>query len=441
MPRAQPKRVTATSRNTGRTIRAGLPVYYGADCFDRVEARLEAIYTELVKRLWERLAPRTPAPAAAPTLHVVHSPIARPTSVRTAAGDHVIFDQYLGQLFSRLTRIEMCDAPAQVVDAYLYRLYGQRLLIAGKSREAAAFALASKAAATDDEREQPLAENEEQLATRNRMTHAQEAFAIGHELMHLALHDESNYRGLSEVFEEVINRAIAAKRKAAKARTDDGRMLLVNRHYFDDVRQVYRRRGMDTADLDEPEDPDSYFADTDDVDLIAVFARPDVRLEAMCDLFAATSVVNILGSESFTPIEVMATTTLALQHLRLIQLLDNFVSGQESPNGLDDYSLQSMARVTLLRTGLGFALQTSMQHGDSVDDVEVREALSRLHQAAARLNRLHTGVILDNLLLGLDLPRIGEALLADPSLATTIDDLSSNTRWLRSVLGFPSRQG
>jgi IrrE N-terminal-like domain len=404
-----------------------------------VEARLEASYIELVVLLWERLASPTPAPA--PTLHVVHSPIARPTSVRTNAGDHVIFDQYLGQLFSRLTRIEMSDAPAQVVDAYLFRLYGQRLLIAGMSREAAAFALASKSTATDDEREHALAEDEEQLRIRSLMTHVQEAFAIGHELMHLALHDDATYRELSEVFDDVIERAIAAKREAAKARTDDGRMSLFNRQYLDDVLQVYRRRGIDTADLAEPDDPDSYFADADDIDLPAVFVRPDVRLEAMCDLFAATSVANVLGDIGLTAIDVMATTTLALQHLRLVQLLDNFVSGQESPIGLDDYCLQSIARVTLLRTGLGFALQLSMQHADSANEVEVAEAMNRLHQAAVRLNRLHTGVVLDNLLLGLDLPRIGEALLADPSVATTIDNLSSNTRLLRSVLGFPAREG
>ena len=170
---------------TASRLDSQLPILYGADCLERVQPLLVERYHSVVNHIWSRL----PSTQPAPTIHVIHSPFAQPTSVFDVNGRHLIYDQYLGQLFNRLTRIELLDADPRIVDSYVLKIFGQRNLIRGKSSVAGAMADVAGSVATPSDIQRALAENEDLLRLRVFVASAQEEFAIGHELIHTLIED------------------------------------------------------------------------------------------------------------------------------------------------------------------------------------------------------------------------------------------------------------
>jgi hypothetical protein len=59
----------------------------------------------------------------APVLHVASSPYALTEMLRTSSGTWIVYDQFLGQVFSRLSALVDQGAELLSIDAYLAKLY------------------------------------------------------------------------------------------------------------------------------------------------------------------------------------------------------------------------------------------------------------------------------------------------------------------------------
>ncbi|MBF4580781.1 hypothetical protein [Frigoribacterium sp. VKM Ac-2530] len=342
------------------------------------------------------------------------------------SGNHIVFDQYIGQIFNRLTRLELCDAPTNVVDSYLFKLRAQQLHIADRDRSAAALIVLSGMACSVEEREAALLETEEQLLERSRRSVVQEAFAVGHEVMHLVL----EYPDLRVLYDDFFHEVLDVARERAKI----GLNTEVEASYEADLQAIQVRRGRPVRSADSPRLPLSSLGL--ETVLLSAFDRHDVRTEAICDLFAALNLRYVLaGQVDMDDGDILATCTLALQHLRMIQYMDNRDSGSDETVG--DYATQSAARVTLLRTGLAMALELELTLA-GMNPAVVEKEVHLLHQRATVLNRRHTSVVADHL-LAISLDRTAESVLGDQSLTSDVDSLATNREALRSLLGFVRR--
>src|SRR4051794_14414686 len=76
-----------------------------------------------------------------PELYVTSSPYALTEMLRTSSRTWIVYDQFLGQVFARLSALIDQSADLDSIDAYLAKLYSDRLLVAGRGREALLVAL------------------------------------------------------------------------------------------------------------------------------------------------------------------------------------------------------------------------------------------------------------------------------------------------------------
>lgn len=401
-----------------------LRTMYGADCFDRVMPPMANQYRQWASTYATILG--LDERGGAPDVHVVHSPGAQPATFPMKSGNHIVFDQYIGQVFNRLTRLELRDAPSHVVDAYLLKLRAQQLHISNRDRSAAALLVLSHMACTPEEREAALVETDDELLNRSLMTVVQEAFTVGHEVMHLVL----GYPDLRARYEDFFLEV----RDVARERMKIALGPEAEASYEADLEAIRGRRGWTSGPTDAPEL--SLAALGPDAVLLAAFDRQDLQTEAVCDLFAALNLRYVLaGQIDMDEIDILATCTLALQHLRLIQHIDQ----RDSSSGetAREYATQSSARVTLLRTGLAMVIDIE-SFLENKNPLVAEKEVDRLHRRATALNRMHTSVVADHLLL-IDLDRSAESVLGDQSHTSVIDSLAANREALRGMLGFARR--
>jgi hypothetical protein len=347
----------------------------------------------------------------------VHSPFARPTSVHSNGDRHLIYDQYLGQVFNRLTRIEFTEADSEVVYSYAFKLFGQRNLIRGEFATAAAMAKSSVTIATQEKVQAALAESEDQFKLRTMVAAMQEYFALCHELVHVVIEDGDGGR-LREAFEPVLDAHTSGITDAVDGLTSGELRQYLAASLAADGANLAERRGRGAIEQnafqlsDEELDHDiRRFADQ-----IEKVRRPDIVQEAMCDHFAAVLAAEFLGSTNEGRPLVYAASALGLLHLRLIQYLDGVADPAEvSQNDFD----QAILRASILRTGLRLDLM-ARPGGE--------ELAAEFHNLATVFNERHSKIVLDQVMT-FDLARFASDRAAE---APTVPDDAE----VRQRLGF-----
>lgn len=379
-----------------------LPVLYGADCKTRVQPLLAQGYQSVVDDVWTRL----PGDRAAPELHVVHSPVAHPVSFHSDGERHLIYDQYLGQVFNKLTRLELADANSDVTYSYAFKLFGQRNLIRGQFDIAAAMADSSESIASQAQIRAAIAESSDEFELRSAVAMMQERFTLCHELVHFVIED-GNADELRRRFDPILGSHVDRMARAVAAMSDgEFRRHMVESLAADDARLAERRgRAVDddaSFQLTEEQLDDNirqYAAQLDHM------KRPELAQEAMCDYFGAILAADHLrSSDEMRPI-VYAASALGLLHLRLLQYFDSVADPDKSSR--ENFEL-AILRASILRTGL--SLELSTRPGG-------KELAEEFHALTTTFNQGHSKVVLDQVLT-FDLARFAtdmEARVTSPA--------------------------
>lgn len=288
-----------------------------------VNEQLERFYHTTYARL-TALLEQYDVPAA-PALRVVRSPFALTELLRTPTTTWIVYDQYLGQVFSRLSALVEQRAELASIDAYLTKLQANRLLVAGRGREALLMTFVHEVLRADDDfRAVPSAERWLSVV-------AQETFTLAHELVHHALSVSPAFReiwwdayfGVIETADEIAreNPARPDNRRAAEMLADDYNREYVRRHGDLDVdvlAQGHRELTRQYLEL---------LAESPDVSPEAVSADVVLSEEAVCDGVAAVLTAQLLGQGDVDRTRATLVSCLeATQHLRLIKYMDGAIA-------------------------------------------------------------------------------------------------------------------
>jgi hypothetical protein len=314
-----------------------LHVLYGRDAFVRVEPVLAGNYEAICAAAWDALVTthvgngREEPVLPCPQLHVVHSMISRAASTREGKVWSLIYDQHLGQILSQLTRLVHGQALTEAVDAYLHKLFGQRLLVAGEIVGALAMWVRSQ------EGELMPTESGEQLIERLELVCAQEAFVIAHELTHVLLNLVPDIRvELSKEVFDFVQRIPPPGAEVVEAYPDFWR---------DSVVDVYARYGstidreaIEAQEYETPRDPSTELR-----------SNPQLLEEVICDYAGAIASAQVCKVMARIRFERSFTAAgMALHHLRLLQMLDSF-SRPEGGRRVSEEAYDSVTRLSVHR--------------------------------------------------------------------------------------------
>lgn len=138
------------------------------------------------QRLYERLKAHVIPVGGYPELFVTYSSERRCELVRIAGKLYLVYDQYLGQSFNRLNRIQFAKhRPDQLSMAYACKFVAERLVTLNAIAPAAFFGLMSREFEQNaHEKGSPFESIGEDEGLRHQMIAAQEMFVMAHELAH-----------------------------------------------------------------------------------------------------------------------------------------------------------------------------------------------------------------------------------------------------------------
>lgn len=406
-----------------RQLSIVLHAQYGADCERRVRNSLAARYRATAGTVWEAIATLTTANGSVPALAVVHSPQSLPRLLTLDTESVLVYDQHLGQVFSRLTRLTLGRAEPLLVDSYLAKLAGVRLLSRGRWQSAAAFAYMSVSFRDQAVSRQP-AETEGDRSRRHRLTSAQEVFVIGHELAH---HLRSAEPEVFASFDEDVETVLKSWHEAE--RTELGADDMVEELTRSAAAVWERRHG--PLEPDEIAQIRKGFADQADDDPMGADRRTtfdtfmndsQFREEATCDVLAGLATIPVLVRGGLPATEAVEAVGYALHHLRLIQTI-NLVADGHGHEVLTRGLWTSMHRLTILRVALGYLI-----------DVIYRQSIvtqERCHEIMTAVNLLHSEIVGDELLWH-------TSFTLREALGISDHDRASSHEVVREILGFGS---
>jgi hypothetical protein len=407
---------------------------YGNDCRERTSPTLIGLYSSAAESLWTHLGESFDhAPRLKPSLEVVHSAIARPTTFRNGQHETLVYDQYLGQIFNRLTSLTIEGASVHAVDQYMYRLYAQRAFVVGRFRTSALFGLAAKAALGQMDRPPQDPTNQ---ARRGQLVAAQEIFVIGHELVHTCFsRDTVGAAERTSWYTDLMQMAYNAPfyhadfpdlsdRKEIEAAFDED--------YTESIRSALRRRGIPDSDLPprvrDPDETRRLFQVRERM-VQMVAEQTELLEECVCDAFAVIATSKALVRNGRNPVSVASGAVLALHHLRLIQFLDRILAGQLGSYNiysLSDFFSQAAARVSMLRTFISTLLVLNGKPG----------AAETIQQELIKINQVYATVVFDQVMHCMDFSAMESKLEQMPEVATSATDFETDRNSLKQLLGF-----
>lgn len=332
-----------------------------------------------------------------PETVVVSSPFALTEVLRRGRTAYVIYDQFLGQILSRLTALVDQAAPLSSIDCYLSKLYAARLLFAGRGREALMVALVHHTLrAEDDFRGLPSPE-------RLRSVLEQETYAMAHELAHVAFAESDELRsrwfdfyfGICSVAEEIRAEMdpVIEDRVYAEMLADDHNREWVRRHGPMDEEVLTERR---TRMVENFLTKSSFRPMTVD----EVRGDPVLAEEAACDgLSAVLTVQATTQGDPDAILQALCSSLRASQHLRLIKVIDSRI---RDPRRVDASVHATTARGAQLRLFLR-AVVESETGGLLLGLPEETENLDFLNQLLVSLrdvNVLFYEQLFDSILTG-----------------------------------------
>lgn len=373
-----------------------------------------------------------------PETVIVSSPFALTEVLRRGGTAYVVYDQFLGQILSRLTALVDQAAPLSSIDCYLSKLYAARLLVAGRGREALMVATVHRdLRAQDDFRGLPSPE-------RLRSVFEQETYAMAHELAHAAFAESDGFRamwfdfyfGICSVAEEIraeMDPSIE-DRAYAEMLADDHNREWVRRHgpMDEEVLAEGRARMVENFMKWSSHRPTT-------VD--EVRADPILAEEAACDGLSA--ILTVQATTQGDPdgiLQALRSSLRASQHLRLIKVIDSRI---RDPKRVDASVHATTARGAQLRLFLRAVVESEMG-GLLLGLPDETESLGFLDQLLVGLRDVNVRFyeqLFDNILTGSFYERF-ESPAAAAAMTSAVDDLPAGPQSWRlaaDILGFNAR--
>lgn len=285
-------------------------------------------------------------------MEVVHSLATRPLSSFDGKSWYLTYDQHLGQVLNRLTRLVLSEVDRDVADRYLEKLFAQRLAVAGQF--VAALAMSKPWLGSTP----PPPETSAQLKRRSLLVHAQEAFVIGHEMTHVLLGQVPALR--DELADELfmllkVEQATpeATDQEAFEEYWDSSVRAALQRYGLTPSKERYRGLWNPPAGAVEALSSDAALLE-----------------ECICDYVG--SVAGAMASVRLgrsLPTEAFVASGIALHNLRLLQQLDRYASGTEGDER-DATFQESVTRLSVHRTAIR-VFCTSMSDSLPLDAAKV----------------------------------------------------------------------
>ncbi len=135
MPSDAIVRSPSTSEPDG-VISAYLALTRGHDFSEGVRTEQVALYKFAYDYGWRQLRALTGSQLNVPQLRTVYTSKAHAEAVSIGEHTYIVYDQYLGQIINRLSRLFFEDADPREVDAYLFKLFALRSLTQGQYQSA-----------------------------------------------------------------------------------------------------------------------------------------------------------------------------------------------------------------------------------------------------------------------------------------------------------------
>ena len=346
-----------------------------------VSAGLEAQYRSIYQGLIELL--ESAGFAEPPALHVVYSPFALTEFLGTSSQTWIVYDQFLGQIFARLTALVDQNADLNAIDTYLTKVYADRLLVNGRSRESLLVVLAHSVMRLGDEFRATSSTDRWKSVT------AQETFTLAHELTHFALAASPQFRSkwwelyseLTFTAEEILRTRPGRPtiEQAAQALADDHNREYVRRHGDLDPAVLAEGRAKLAAQY-------ASRIESSLIDIADVMADAGLAEEVVCDGIAVILTGQLLGRGDAKAVRATLVSALkAIQHLRLIKFMDaQLLDSQRAEQVLRASTARGHSLRLFLRAifesgmaGLWFGIPSL----EEVDPDEFHQFLVDLHDA------------------------------------------------------------
>ncbi|MEV4535275.1 hypothetical protein AB0J82_15730 [Asanoa sp. NPDC049518] len=276
-------------------------------------------------------------------LHITYSQEAKAETLRLGDGSIVIYDQYLGQVFSQLNRLVVKPTSFRAITCYLFKICANLSLINGYPQEAMDYGLMHlRLRPQTADGYQPWSELTDPIGfhdapeperqprfrfteqDRGAFSFLQEAFVLCHELAHHLLRARSlaaltARRRLIECFElgrtyhEIMREdgRIGDPVRRADALLSD--WIILHQRMFG--------RAPTPTEIQREVDHMASQSDERDVDVARLLADPGMAEECLCDLFAADVVGQLARSIGKRHGDGVLASFMALHWMRLIRTL------------------------------------------------------------------------------------------------------------------------
>lgn len=339
-------------------------------------------------------------------LRVVHTHQAHVETVLAPTGAYIIYDQFGGQVFNQLTRLQHEQATSDQVDTYLYKLWAVLLLTAGRPREAIQYSGIYHLRYERDS----LTNNPKSIFRLSLLT-VEEIFMIAHEIAHLVYDYQLDSRlGFRMTYERSLYLARSHQlRNQAAGDEDLNRARLVN-----EVVESWKESCIRNFDAEPSIENIEYFrertraqiteAAAEDRGMVQRLLR-DERLseECICDMLAEDWTMRYwkhLGGNSDIAVLDCAQ---AMHNLRTLQIIESQMAtgGRMNPHGSmtmvsDQFrSFRLISKALLVRQNLGIPHLGHVGDVSGNDFLVHTEEVDGQNHAISDLNRSYWATVGD----------------------------------------------
>lgn len=350
-----------------------------------IDPRLEAAYRSLYERTLKASDLRFKDHA--PEFHLVHSLNKRAEVARVGSEVYIVYDQYLGQTISELSRIFYSAEDPYDARAFAFRIYAEAYLTAGMT-DMAVFAAYLYSVKYNQSHKYKSLETDDTKARRAQSVIIQEAFVIAHEFAHYLW-------SMHQVDALDLRRLVSRISEDAKPVSD--RETIIESHLNDLSFQYHGKDIPHSANIltDEDRERDralraKLHADFDKMDaertrIASEFAQQDAFLEELWSDWSASQVCLGLFFDEVDPELLFEAVHLALENLTTVAMATNYAlslshNGEVSVADEIETSGQVHAvaiRKRILRKELGEWAAQHFQDGQEVTHNILRNANER----------------------------------------------------------------
>jgi tetratricopeptide (TPR) repeat protein len=259
-----------------------------------------------------------------PNLDVTYSPDALVETLSIGGRRTIVYDQYLGQVFNRLTDFAICEWPANFVMEWGFKQLAIELAGLGRFAEAS---IAMMLWQKWPEAVRPSERSAEMRDARGLLVGIQEYFVMAHECAHAALALGQGTLGVDvDEFYAVVDKIIDDDQEQAR-NADPEALAVLNRRILDDnVRAIYAGSPVDVEESEPPSlaslDVPSEWTERDPEQLANwITERGHLREEILCDVIATRLTMARYADYRMGPSVVIPNLLHALHNLTSIEVI------------------------------------------------------------------------------------------------------------------------